>query len=112
MRPEGGGQKYEYKALGAATRDFGYEKAKEAAEHWFKLRTEGVKTDEVETVGAACRAYVKERRASKSEDCAHDAEKRFERTVYDKTMGRKKLAKLRPAKIREWRDSLDLSLVS
>jgi integrase len=46
---------------------------------------------------------------SKSEACAHDAEKRFERTVYGKSFGEVKLAKIHEARVQEWRDGLGLS---
>ncbi|HEY4215005.1 MAG TPA: tyrosine-type recombinase/integrase [Steroidobacteraceae bacterium] len=108
MRPDESSAKYEYEPLGEAKTAFGWDEAKAAAEAWFRLRTEGVKTDEVQIVEAACRAYVNERRTSKGEDCAHDAEKRFERTVYGKAFGAQRLEKLRAATVREWRDSLDL----
>lgn len=108
MRTDDSSKKYEYEPLGF-TSELGYEKAREAAQEWFRLKADGVKTDEVETVEDACRAYVKERRSSKSHDCAHDAEKRFERTVYNKPFGRAALAKLRAARVREWRDGLGLS---
>jgi integrase len=105
-------RKRQYHALGAATDDTdgGYHKAAEAAGAWFKQVVDGVgATGEVTTVEEACRAYVVERRKSKSEACAHDAEKRYERTVYDKPFGRISLAKLRAARVREWRDGLGLS---
>src|ERR1700733_1091499 len=108
MRPDGGDQKYEYKALGAASRDFDYEKAKAEALEWFKSRDAGVDTDAI-TVAEACRQYVVDRRREKGDACAHDAEKRFERTVYDKPLGAVQLAKLRAPRIKEWRDGLGLS---
>lgn len=101
-------KKYEYEPLGEDSKAFGWKEAKAAAEAWFQLRTQGVKTDEVEVVEAACRLYVEERRASKGDDCAHDAEKRFERTVYGKAFGAQKLDRLRAATVREWRDGLKL----
>jgi integrase len=101
------GQRH-YKALGFDTAEFNHERATEAAKQFFKVKADGIKTDEVLTVADACRAYVKERRVSKSEACAHDAEKRFERTVYEADFGRQSLAKLRAAKVREWRDKLKL----
>lgn len=108
MRPEGGDQKYEYKALGAATREFDYEKAKEAALAWFRGRDAGVDS-RVATVADACREYVKDRRREKGDACAHDADKRFERTIYDKPFGRTSLDRLRTPRIKEWRDGLKLS---
>jgi site-specific recombinase XerD len=110
MRPEAGSQKYEYKALGADSREFGYEKAKEAALAWFKGRDAGVDS-KVATVADACREYVKDRRREKDDDgrCAHDAEKRFERTIYGEPFGAIPLDRLRTPRIKEWRDGLKLS---
>src|SRR5262249_27233072 len=70
-----------YKALGYDTDSFGYEQAHTAAEIWFKAQDAGVLSKET-TVAEACRQYVNDRRREKGEACAHDAEKRFERTVY------------------------------
>lgn len=108
MRSDDSSKKYEYEPLGFAT-ELDYAKAKDAAEQWFKLKADGISTHEVESVEDACRAYVKERRSSKGDDCAHDAEKRFDRTVYGKPFGRTALAKIRAARVREWRDGLGLS---
>jgi integrase len=108
MRPDGGSRKYEYKALGAASRDFDYEKAKAEALEWFKSRDAGVDTEAI-TVAEACRQYVIDRRREKGQACAHDAEKRFGRTVYDKPFGAIQLAKLRAPRIKDWRDGLGLS---
>lgn len=119
MRSDDSNKKYEYEPLGF-TSELDYAKAREAADHWFKLKVDGVNTGDVVTVADACRAYVTERRKSKSEDCAHDAEKRFERSVYGgggKDGKRHKanpistapLSKLRAARVREWRDGLGLA---
>jgi integrase len=108
-RPEGSSRKYEYESLGEASPRFGWKEARTAAEAWFKRRDRGVDTDELVTVADACRAYVVERANSKSKACAHDAEKRFERTVYGKPFGDQKLAKLNSDKVQEWRDGLKLS---
>lgn len=109
MRPEEGGQKYEYKALGAVTREFDFESAKRAALEWFQSRDRGGVDVDVPTVTEACREYVKDRRREKGEACAHDAEKRFERTVYEDPIGRIRLDKLRTDRIKEWRDATKLS---
>jgi integrase len=106
MRPEAGEQKYEYKALGAVTREFDYECAKQTALDWFHSRDGGVEGDD--TVADACREYVKDRRREKGEACAHDAEKRFERTVYEDPIGTVRLDKLRTPRIKDWRDRLCL----
>jgi integrase len=97
-----------YKALGLVRPEFDYDSAADAARQWIKLVREGVKTHDVVTVSDACRAYVAERRTAKSEACAHDADKRFERTVYEAPFGRQALTKLRAAKVRAWRDGLEL----
>jgi len=60
----------------------------------------------LETIAAVCHAYVRERRSSKSVACAHDAEQRFERTVYGTAFGRLRLSVLRAPQLREWRDQL------
>lgn len=108
-RPDESSAKYEYQPLGEDGKTFGYTQAKAAAEAWFRLRAEGVQTDDVQTVSDACRAYVKNRETAKGDACAHDAEKRFERTVYGTSFGDQKLDKLNAEKVREWRDKLNLS---
>jgi integrase len=106
IRPQGGIQ--EYKALGLVRPDFGYDQAKLKAEEWFKQKDAGINTKDVVTVADACRAYVKDLRGAKREDTAHDAEKRFERTVFDNTLGSRPLDKLRTQNIKTWRDGLGL----
>jgi integrase len=98
-----------YKSLGDATEAFDYDAACKAALAWFKEREAGVRTEERGTVAEACRAYVEDRRQVKGEACAHDAEKRFERTVYSAPLGAVELAKLRTPRIKAWRDELELS---
>ena len=62
------------------------------------------------TVAEACREYVANRREEKGTACAHDAEKRFQRTVYEnKPFASIPLSKLRASRIRAWRDGLGLS---
>ena len=109
-RPDDGGVKYEYHSLGEDRPEFGWKQAKAAAEAWFELRAGGVVTNnpELQIVEQACRAYVAERRASKSPACAHDADKRFERTVYGKPFGNLKLRTLRAEHVQKWRDGLGL----
>jgi site-specific recombinase XerD len=97
-----------YKSLGPLTPAYDYNRAKADATAWIKLLSSGVKTGEVETVEAACRAYVAERRTSKGEKTAHDAEKRFERTVYDNPFGQRHLSKIQAKHLRDWRDGLGL----
>jgi integrase len=98
-----------YHKLGQATDQFGFDEAKAAAAQWFQLKADGIKTDDVVTVADACRRYVTERSTSRSAGCGHDAEKRFERTVYDTSFGARPLAKLRAPHVKAWRDGLDLT---
>jgi integrase len=100
------GQKV-YRALGFASNTFDYEKAREAAIEWFEAQDAGVANAEI-TVSKACEDYVKDRRQEKGEACAHDAQKRFERTVYATPFGATELSKLRTPRIRKWRDDLEL----
>lgn len=97
-----------YKALGYCSDAFDYEAARVAAVNWFGQQDAGV-ADDVVTVADACREYVKDRRREKGEACAHDAEKRFERTVYKTPFGAIPVHKLRTPRIKEWRDRLGLS---
>lgn len=97
-----------YKALGYITATFGHENAREAALAWFRAQDAGVLSDEA-TVADACREYVEDRRRERGEACAHDAKKRFERTVYGTPFGAIPLAKLRTPRVKEWRDGLKLS---
>jgi integrase len=97
--------KYRYKALGPCTETFDFHEAKEEARKWFADLERGVSSDG-ETVETACRAYVKDRRTEKSEANAHDAMKRFERTVYGTEFGARLLDKLRTAHIKAWRNAL------
>jgi integrase len=109
MRPEGGAKKYEYRALGAVTREFDYESAKEAAAEWFRSRDAGV-DGKTTTVAELCREYVTELRRKNGEASAHDAEKRFERTVYDDPLGQLRLDRIRTPRIKDWRDRLCLPM--
>jgi integrase len=94
-----------YKALGFVRKGFDYEEARKAAQSWFDAQDAGIAGDD-DTVADACREYVRDRRREKGEACAHDADKRFERTVYDTPFGAIPLAKLRTPRIKEWRDGL------
>lgn len=113
-RTEDGEQ--QYKALGELLPAFGFDQAKALAEAWFKDLDRGVtgKADdgEVATVKTACKRYVDDRRKNKSEACAHDAEKRFERTVTGKSIADLPLAKFRTRHLKEWLDGLDTAGLS
>ncbi len=96
------------KALGQVTEDFDYDKAREAACEWFKTYESGI-TDDSYTVEAACKDYVEDRRTERSEACAHDADKRFERTIYGKAFGRMAVVKVWSSDIKKWRRETGLS---
>jgi integrase len=100
--------RYVYKSLGMVTDQNDHEAARIAAVEWKKGREAGV-ADDRKTVEDVCKQYVEDRREEKGEACAHDAEKRFERTVYGKPFGSIPLTKLRTPRIKEWREGLGLS---
>ncbi len=103
--------RYVYKSLGLVGETNDYETARAAALKWRETRDAGV-TDDALTVADACREYVEDRRREKGEATAHDALKRFERTVYGTAFGAIPLAKLRTPRVKAWRDGLGLSKAS
>jgi integrase len=119
MRNEAGTPRYSYKSLGLVTDQNDYEVAKAAARKWREGREAGI-PDEVVTVADACREYVAECRREGREKTAHDAQRRFERTIYGRgkqprapaidahPIGRRALAKLHTAHIKDWRDGLGI----
>jgi integrase len=86
LRDESGLRRY--KALGECTGSCDFDAAKLAAEGWFKDCERGV-TDrpngETYTVASACIAYIRALRREGRLSTAHDAHKRFRRTVYGAT---------------------------
>ncbi|MBI3915581.1 MAG: tyrosine-type recombinase/integrase [Betaproteobacteria bacterium] len=86
-----------YRALGHHP---DYDAAVKAARQWF-AQCDGA-TPKMVTVAEACRQYVAERRARKGDANANDAEGRFKRHVYDATIGKLELAKLKAADIEKW----------
>lgn len=93
--------------------------ARKAALAWFDARDAGVETDD-KTVADACREYVRELRRENGETAAHDADKRFERTVYGgggndgerhaaNPIAGVRLEKVRTPRLKAWRDGLRLS---
>lgn len=108
---------YRYKALGQLSRDFDYTQAKRAAMQWFEDADLGV-SDTPPTVEDACRDYVADLEAEGRKDAAHDADKRFERTIYGRSkakhsrelsahkIAKVRLDRLRTKQIKEWRNGL------
>jgi len=81
------GQRH-YKALGECADDYDFDAAKISAESWFKDCERGVTNrpnGEVPTVASACQDYVRALRREGRLSTAHDAHKRFRRTVYGAT---------------------------
>jgi integrase len=111
LRDEAGVHKY--KSLGPFIEGkFEYDHAKAAAEQWFKDHDAGITTTDVVTVADACRAYVKGLREDQRETTAHDADRRFVRTVYSHELGGRALTKLRTPHLKAWRNGLDLGKAS
>lgn len=114
-----------FKRLGNLSDAFGFDQARTAAESWFADLERGVTglthSGDEATVEAACKMYVEDRRRQKGEACAHDAHRRFERTVYGalKKDGKVKyapnaiagipLAKLKTRQLRDWLHGLKIS---
>ena len=96
--------KQHYRKLGDIAAFEKYDDATDQAREWFKQCEGGVIN--ADSVEAALRAYVDDRRIQKGEKTAHDAEKRFVALVYGKKLGRKKLDKLKPKDVLEWRNAL------
>ncbi len=74
---------------------------------WFESES-GI-NDDGYSVEAACKDYVDDRRSEKNEACAHDADKRFERTVYGTVFGRMPVARVLSLDIKKWRQETGLS---
>ena len=110
------------KTLGELGDAFEFDQAADAARLWFKDLDAGItgQTEQGEaTIETACRDYVADRRREKGDATAHDADKRFQRTVYGD--GKKRLrnriadiplAKVRSTQFREWRETLVTSGLS
>lgn len=103
--------KQHYKALGDAS-TVPHPDAVAAALKWAKLMQAGVNTGDVVTVADAAREYVKDRRREKGDANADDCAARFRRLVYDKPIGKIKLAHLRTSQIKEWRAGLEMAATS
>jgi integrase len=98
--------KQRYLSLGQVTDSLDYRKAKGAAEEWFDNAEHGMPEAPTDTVADACRAYVTDLEADDRPDTAHDANTRFKKLVYDHSLGRLPLQKLRTKKLKEWRNGI------
>ena len=78
-----------------------------AASAWFKGFDAGV-TDAPPTLATVCKEYVADRKKAKGEATGHDADKRFERTVYSAEIGGTLVDRLRTLHYRGWLEGLDL----
>lgn len=95
-----------YKAIGPVSDNLNYEAARKAAAVWLRAVTAGVDTNSIRTVSDACREYVAGLRKAQREAAAHDADMRFRRVVYDRTIGKTELARIAQKRIEAWRDDL------
>jgi site-specific recombinase XerD len=108
-RARGEDGKQVYSALGADSSKFGYDQAVAGAREWFASLDAGVVTKGKYTVEDACKDYIEDRRKQKGDKTADDAEWRFESRVYNTTLGRTELIKVRSKAIKEWRDGLKVT---
>jgi integrase len=103
-------QTKQYRALGDVSDDLDFDAAKAAAETWFRDLDRGVTgrtEDGVEAnVKIACERYLADRKQNASKGNAHDARKRFERTIFGRPIQDTPLAKFRARHLKDWRDSL------
>jgi integrase len=91
--------KQHYRALGHFD---DYDEAAKAARAWIKANERGT-SPSVTTVQAACKAYVESLKVDQRLATAKDAEGRFKRLVYGKTLGEIELDKLKTTHITRWR---------
>lgn len=103
LRDDDGRQKY--RSLGQATNKFNHTAAKHAAEDWFRNYDVDV-VDTPLTVAQACSEYVADLKAENRTDTAHEADMRFKRTVYDHSIGKVLVEKLRTSRLKSWRNGL------
>lgn len=99
--------KHVYHSIGPVSDSLDYEAAKKAARQWMRAAEAGVDASKISTVSDACREYVVDRRKHKGESTAHDAELRFNRTVYGSEFGNTLLSKVTQKRIEAWRDTLE-----
>lgn len=110
-RRTGDDYKYSYKSLDYDNA-MSYDSAVTATRAWAKTLDDGIDTSAVQTVADACREYVEDRRREKGEANARDAQYRYQRTVYQNSIGKVKLSKLRTSQVKKWRAALTATSAS
>lgn len=93
------------RALGTDT-EYAYSQARKLADAFFDELDAGVSAPGTATVTDACKNYVETLEDEGRNKTAHDAKKRYERLIYDAPIGKTPLAKLRTAKLRDWRNAV------
>ncbi len=78
--------RHKYWAVEQCTKDFGYNKAKKAAEAKFKKHDVGI-SDQRVTIAEACMQYVDDLTADGRDKTARDSVLRFHRYVFDHEIG-------------------------
>lgn len=81
-----------------------FDTAVRSARVWFTQCEGG--TPQIISVAEACRRYVNERRLTKGETTADDAEGRFKRHIFDASIGKIELGRLKTGDITNWLHSL------
>ena len=99
-RDDSGGQKY--KSLGTLD---DLDDAVKETQAW-GLAIDGGASHKPVSVEQVCRSYVERQKNHKSESSSLDAEGRFRRLVYGKTLGSLPLDKLRTTQVTEWLDDM------
>ncbi len=100
--------KYQYRALGFLTPEFGFDEARAAALDFFREHTGGISTARL-TVEDAAKDYIKDRQAESPGRTTRDAETRLERTVYGTAFGKTPVTRLTTPAIVQWRANLSTS---
>lgn len=103
MRDDDGRQKY--RSLGQVTDKFNHTAAKRAADNWFGNYDVDV-VDKPLTVAQACREYVADLEDEDRSDTAHEVDMRFKRTIYDHSIGKVLVDKLKTSRLKAWRNGL------
>jgi integrase len=95
--------RYAYESFGSLP---GYDEALKLIQKWADELSQGMSQDDRNlSLADVCRRYVTNRRNRKGIQTAEDAEKRFERLVFNAPIGRIKFVKLSAAHVTEWMDA-------